>query len=147
MMEWEAKVLSKYNHLKHKDLPGHVRGILQNQTSDRPNKADNTDNKNADKIQRKWSVVKNLDRKIHIATNSMLSLPNEHVQTFNSIWFGLVEYIEDCTRRKNLDEISKTLLEKLVNSQVYSDDSEITSRQDISDRIGELEKIVNEFID
>ncbi|PJO43910.1 hypothetical protein [Lysinibacillus xylanilyticus] len=136
--------MSRYNHQKHKDLPGDVRGILMNQTSDRPiSQGDASE----DKTPKERSCVRDIDRKILVAINGMLSLPDEHVLTFNSIWFGLVEQIGDFSRKKNIDEKTKVLLEKIMNSDVYLNETEITSRKDISDRIKALEEFTKEYLD
>lgn len=136
--------MSRYNHQKHKDLPGNVRGVLMNQTSDRPiSKGDVSEVK----APMERSFVRDIDRKILIAKSGMFRLPDEHVLTFNSIWFGLVEQIGDFSRKKNIDEITKVLLEKIMSSDVYLNETEITSREDINTRLKALEEFIKEYLD
>lgn len=136
--------MSRYNHKKHKDLPGNVRGALMNQTSDKPiSQGDASEVK----TPKERSCVRDIDRKILVARSGLLTLPDEHVLTFNSIWFGLVEQIGDFSRKKNIDEKTKILLEKIMNSDVYLNETEITSREDIRDRLRVLEEFTKEYLD
>ncbi|MGM9944778.1 MAG: hypothetical protein ACI33M_07540 [Lysinibacillus sp.] len=135
--------MSRYNHPKHGSLPDNVRGILMNQTSDRA-----VPPSEPSEVQplKERSRIRDIDRKILVARRGLLSLPDEHVLTFNSIWFGLVEQIGDFSRKKNNDEKTKDFLERIMNSDVYLDESDITSREDIHNRLKTLEEIIKEYL-
>lgn len=141
--DWVGGVLM-YNHPKHKHLPDKVRGILMNQKEGQVNKRTN---QNEEKELKEKSFVREINRKISIAMNGVMGLPDTHLKDFNNIWFSLTEKIADFSRKEELDDKTVSLLNEMLISEVFVKEDEIASKQDICGRLEEISKIVDKYVD